>query len=77
MYLCSSSQVLFMGLQMEGAQYICELCQKHGKSIGSTPISEDSKMKVTSLQIELKNVSSDSTVSPQMPWRHGKVCISV
>lgn len=71
----ASSQALFMGLQMEGAQYVCELCRKHGKSIGSSPVSEDSKMKVTSPQIELKNVSSESTVSPQMPWRNGKVCI--
>lgn len=60
--------------RMEGAQYVCELCRKHGKSIGSSPVSEDSKMKVTSPQIELKNVSSESTVSPQMPWRNGIVC---
>ncbi|KAH7521052.1 hypothetical protein JRO89_XSUnG0123600 [Xanthoceras sorbifolium] len=58
--------------RMEGAVYVCELCQKHSNGVGSVPITEDSKIKVASPQFELKTVNSDSSVSPQPTWRHGK-----
>ncbi|KAK0600405.1 hypothetical protein LWI29_014613 [Acer saccharum] len=54
--------------QIAGAVYVCELCQKHSKSIGSLPSTEDGKIEVASPQFEL---NSDPSISPQ-PRRHGK-----
>jgi len=54
---------------MEGALYICELCQKYGKGVQSVPSLENGK-----IQEEHKLVSLDTKLSPQLPWSHGKVC---
>ncbi|XP_031266413.1 rhodanese-like domain-containing protein 6 isoform X1 [Pistacia vera] len=60
----------------QGDLYVCELCQKHGKTVGSIPLIEESKSRVTSLPIELKSVSTGPLSSPQLPCRHavGTVC---
>ncbi|KAK1564367.1 hypothetical protein Q3G72_001690 [Acer saccharum] len=56
--------------QIEGAVYVCELCQKHSKSVGSLPSTEDGKIEVASPQFELQTVNSDPSISPQPTWRH-------
>ncbi|KAK0600404.1 hypothetical protein LWI29_014606 [Acer saccharum] len=58
--------------QIAGAVYVRELCQKHSKSVGSLPSTEDGKIEVASPQFELKTVNSDPSISPQPTWRHGK-----
>ncbi|XP_030959772.1 rhodanese-like domain-containing protein 6 [Quercus lobata] len=52
--------------RMEGALYICELCQKYGKGVQSVPSLENGK-----IQEEHKLVSLDTKLSPQLPWSHG------
>lgn len=64
-----------VGLQKQGPLYVCELCQKHGKAVGSISSIEESKSRVTSLPTELTIVSTGPLSSPQLPCRHGKVCI--
>ena len=59
---------------MEGALYVCELCQKYGKGVQSVPSLENGKTQVSSLQEEHKLVSLDTKLSPQLPWSYGKVC---
>jgi hypothetical protein len=59
---------------MEDAIYVCELCQKHGKVVQSLPSLENGKTQVSSSQEEHKTVPSDTKLSPQLPWSHGKVC---
>ncbi|KAK7817193.1 rhodanese-like domain-containing protein 6 [Quercus suber] len=57
--------------RMEGALYVCELCQKYGKGVQSVPSLENGKTQVLSLQEEHKLVSLDTKLSPQLPWSHG------
>ncbi|XP_050273722.1 rhodanese-like domain-containing protein 6 [Quercus robur] len=52
--------------RMEGALYICELCQKYGKGVQLVPSLENGK-----IQEEHKLVSLDTKLSPQLPWSHG------
>ncbi|KAK4851909.1 hypothetical protein QYF36_019350 [Acer negundo] len=58
--------------QIEEAVYVCELCQKHSRSVGSLPSTEDGKIEFASPQFELKTVNSDPSISLQPTWRHGK-----
>ncbi|KAK4851190.1 hypothetical protein QYF36_013084 [Acer negundo] len=57
--------------QIEEAVYVCELCQKHSRSVGSLPSTEDGKIEFASTQFELKTVNSDPSISLQPTWRHG------
>lgn len=59
--------------QKKDALYVCELCQKHGKGYGSIPLIENDES--ITQPIKLKTVpSDDTTLSPQIHSRHGKVC---
>jgi hypothetical protein len=69
-----ASEFCYHGLQIEGALYVCELCLKHGKSVGSVATSENGKTQAVSSEVELKTVSPDTKLSSQLPWSHGKVC---
>lgn len=60
--------------QKKDALYVCELCQKHGKGYGSIPLIENDESQVITQPIKLKTVpSDDTTLSPQIHSRHGKV----
>lgn len=60
--------------QKKDALYVCELCQKHGKSYRSIPLIENDESQVAT-PIEIKIVpSDDNTLSSQIHSRHGKVC---
>ncbi|RVW39123.1 Rhodanese-like domain-containing protein 6 [Vitis vinifera] len=66
--VCDSCQ------QKKDALYVCELCQKHGKGYGSIPLIENDESQVITQPIKLKTVpSDDTTLSPQIHSRHGKV----
>lgn len=56
----------------EGALYVCELCQKHGKGAGSVPSNENGKIQAASI-VQLKTISPDTKLSTQLNWRHGKM----
>lgn len=62
-------------LQKKGSQYICELCQKNGKTVGSIPLIENNESQELFIPNEPEGVpTSDHTgFSPQLPWRNGKV----
>ncbi|KAJ7977847.1 Rhodanese-like domain-containing protein 6 [Quillaja saponaria] len=55
----------------EGATYVCELCKKHGKGVGSMGTVEVVESKQISPDVELSTVSPDTKLSSQMSWRHG------
>ncbi|KAI9186551.1 hypothetical protein LWI28_018466 [Acer negundo] len=57
--------------QIEEAVYVCELCQKHSRSVGSLLSTGDGKIEFASPQFELKTVNSDPSISLQPTWRHG------
>ncbi|KAL6964630.1 hypothetical protein U1Q18_035682 [Sarracenia purpurea var. burkii] len=60
--------------QKEGSQYICELCQKNGKMVGSIPLIVKDDSQELSMPIELEAVRTldHNAFSPQLPQRHGK-----
>ncbi|KAL1341394.1 hypothetical protein HN51_027865 [Arachis hypogaea] len=53
--------------QNEAALYVCELCQKQGKSIQSMQLIDTGELKTPLEGAELQNSSSNATLSPQMP----------
>ncbi|XVF05930.1 hypothetical protein REPUB_Repub06bG0004300 [Reevesia pubescens] len=53
--------------------YVCELCQKHRKEIGSISSVEDSELGAVLDQNDMKTVCSDSIISTQLPSRYGTV----
>lgn len=67
-----SSEFCYHGQQKEKSLYVCELCQKHGKGVGSVPSIENGKTQAV-LSEELKTVFSDTELSRQVSWSHGKV----
>ncbi|KAF5463304.1 hypothetical protein F2P56_019226 [Juglans regia] len=62
--VCGSCRV-----QKEKPLYVCELCQKHGKGVGSVPSIENGETQAGSSE-ELKTVFSDTELSRQVPWSH-------
>ena len=70
-----ASEFSYHGLQIEGALYVCELCLKHGKGVvDSVASNENGKTQAVASEVELKTVLSDTKLSSQLPWSHGKVC---
>ena len=59
--------------QNEAALYVCELCQKQGKAVRSTPLIENGESKTPLPDVEFQNPSSDAILLPQMPSGDGKV----
>ena len=58
--------------QNESTVYVCELCQKQGKAVGSTQLIENGESKTPG--VEFQKFSSDSICLPQVPREDGKVC---
>ncbi|XP_062143267.1 rhodanese-like domain-containing protein 6 [Alnus glutinosa] len=56
--------------RIEGALYVCELCLKHGKAVGSVASNENGKTQAISSEVELKTVSSDTKLTSELPWSH-------
>ncbi|KAG5525479.1 hypothetical protein RHGRI_031956 [Rhododendron griersonianum] len=56
------------------SQYICELCQKNGKTVGSIPLIENNESQELFIPNEPEGVptSDHAGFSPQLPWRNGK-----
>lgn len=59
--------------QKKTSQYICELCQKNGKTVGSIPLIANGESQELSLPVEPEDVptSDHAGFLPQLPWRHG------
>ena len=76
-YMCWCLLLLLRTIRLRKLSifYVCELRQKHSKSVGSLPSTEDGKIEVASPQFELKTDNSDPSISPQPTWRLDKVRI--
>jgi len=60
--------------QNESALYVCELCQKQGKAVGSKQLIENDDSKKSLEGDEFQNFSSDTMFLPQVLRGDGKVC---
>lgn len=72
---CSYCRMLVLvcdSCRKEEAVYACELCQKHGKVIESN-VAENGEQQDILPQVELKTISSDTILSPQLHGEQGKV----
>lgn len=63
-----------MVYQNESALYVCELCQKQGKAVGSKQLNENNDSKKSLQGVEFQDFSSDTTLLPQELRGDGKVC---
>lgn len=75
---CSYCRMLVLvcdNCRTEEAAYVCELCQKHGKSVESIPSIENEELHLQGefSIISPKPVSSDAEISPQPHLSRGKV----
>eukprot|EP00257_Ricinus_communis_P012992 XP_015570326.1 rhodanese-like domain-containing protein 6 isoform X2 [Ricinus communis] len=73
---CSYCRMLVLvcdGCQMKEAVYVCELCQKHGKAVGSVPLTENGQPEETMPESELQSISSDNDLLSQLQLGQGKV----
>ncbi|KAK6288527.1 hypothetical protein POUND7_000068 [Theobroma cacao] len=68
---CRMLVLICDGCQLKSDAYVCELCQKHCKEIGSFPSVEDSEPEALLDQSDLKTVCSDPIISSQLPLRYG------
>ncbi|CAJ2674620.1 unnamed protein product [Trifolium pratense] len=59
--------------QNESAQYVCELCQKQGKAVGSKQLIENDDSEKSLPDVEFQNLSSDTMLLSQAPRGDGKV----
>ncbi|KAA8536723.1 hypothetical protein F0562_029201 [Nyssa sinensis] len=59
--------------QEKNSLYVCEICQKNGKQVGSVPLIKNDVSEQASTPIELEEVSTSehTALSPQLPWRNG------
>ncbi|KAG6774947.1 rhodanese-like domain-containing protein 6 isoform X1 [Populus alba x Populus x berolinensis] len=70
---CSYCRMLVLvcdSCRKEEAVYACELCQKHGKVIESN-VAENGEQQDILPQVELKTISSDTILSPQLHGEQG------
>ncbi|PNX59322.1 hypothetical protein L195_g051358, partial [Trifolium pratense] len=58
----------------ESAQYVCELCQKQGKAVGSKQLIENDDSEKSLPDVEFQNLSSDTMLLSQAPRGDGKKC---
>ncbi|OMO86291.1 hypothetical protein CCACVL1_09688 [Corchorus capsularis] len=71
---CSHCRMLILvcdSCRIKSDAYVCELCQKHHKGIGSIPDVEGSELEGVMDQSDLRTVPSNTIISSQLPSRHG------
>ncbi|KAJ6306028.1 hypothetical protein OIU78_021371 [Salix suchowensis] len=71
---CSYCRMLVLvcdSCREEEAVYVCELCQKHGKVVESN-VAENGEQQDILPQVQLKTISSDTILSPQLPRGTGE-----
>lgn len=65
-----------MGEQKEEAVFVCELCLKHGKGVESI-VAENGEQLDILPQFELKTISSNTVLLPQLLGGLVKVCLLI
>lgn len=67
---CTHCRMLVLvchGCQNESALYVCELCQRQGKTVRSKQLIENGEPEPSLPDLEIHNFSSDTIVLPQVP----------